>query len=1015
MTKFLMTLLCIGLSVGQLFAQNRTITGSVTDPEGNPLVGATINVAGSSVSVATGAGGTFSIGVPTTAKELLVSFVGYGTKRVSIGSQQNYNVTLTNSTVDLNTVVVTGYSRIKKSEYAGAGSKVTAEQINFVPAASFDQMLQGRAPGLLVTSGSGQPGAASRVQIRGAASITGGNAPLYILDGQPVEEGVFQSLNPADFESIDVLRDAVATAQYGNRGASGVIVVTTKRGKAGKPVLSYAGQVGITEAGEQKFNMMTSEELLRFQEILGQQLPNNLPGWANSKLNPSYATASPAVKAQRGRNLDSLRNINTNWRDVFIQQGSFQNHNLSLSGGSEATRFFLSGSYYKEDGIGLRSDLTRYNLRANIDHKSDKLTIQFNSGIGYTTRNFIESENGIALANPFAAAYLALPYQKLYNDNGTVSTGSGRVGPNAFARVTGTSQLNNQIKATSSTLLNYDITNHFFVGGSAGIDYRQTVNERSIYPGSYAANNTGFPTGPAAGSSTGGGSYGEGYNNFMEYVIRANAGYKNTFAEKHDVFLQVISEYTKDNLRGFNYTGFGINPKLVNTPAGITPGNNTNNLIARVGGFKNERALYAAMALGRYTYKGKYTLNASFRRDGSSQLPIANRFTNFYAVGGIWDVMKEGFAENWNKVSDLRLRVSYGTAANADGFPGGYFSYLPTFGAGSYAGQGTIEPSAPGNANLKWERIATANIGLDYAFFKNRIRGKVDVYNKKGTDVIVSQKIPLETGFGSLDVNAATVGNKGVEVELSADVIRSKDFVWTIGGNFSYNKNEVLNLGQVNEFEQGTEIVRVGLPIGSHYIVKWGGVDAASGKPLYYTKAGKLTDFYSDDDRVADFGTYNAPWIGGFTTNIRFKGFTIDALFSFQQGFQRFNNQDFFQLNHAFALQGFNLRREMLTIWQRPGDVTDIQNPLTQRQFVSKDIQDASFLRFRNLSVSYDLPRSLLGNQKFIGSLRIFGQAQNLYTWTNWTGFDPEDNDNIAAYEYPTPRTYTLGLNVSFK
>lgn len=1010
-----MTLMCIGLAVGQLFAQNRTITGTVTDPEGNALVGATINVSGSSLSTATGSGGTFSINVPSSAKELVVSYVGFSAARLSIGSQQNYRVTLTNASTDLDSVVVTGYNRVKKAQYAGAGSKVTAEQINFVPAASFDQILQGRAPGLLVTSGSGQPGSAARVQIRGAASITGGNAPLYILDGQPVEEGVFQSLNPADFESVDVLRDAVATAQYGNRGASGVIVVTTKRGKAGKPVLSYSGQVGITEAGEQKFNMMTSEELLRFQEILGQQLPNNLPGWANSKLNPSYAAASPAVKAQRDRNLDSLRNINTNWRDVFLQQGNFQSHNLSLSGGSEATRFFLGGSYYKEDGIGLRSDLTRYNLRANIDHKSDKLTIQFNSGIGYTTRNFIESENGIALANPFAAAYLALPYQKLYNDNGTVATGSGRVGPNAFARVTGTSQFNNQIKATSSTSLNYDITNNFFVGGSAGIDYRQTVNERSVFPGSYASNTTGFPTGPAAGSTTGGGNFGQGYNNFMEYVVRANAGYKNTFAEKHEVFLQLISEYTKDNLKGFNYTGYGINPKLLSTPAGITPGNNTNNLIANVGGFKNERALYAAMALGRYTYKGKYTLNASFRRDGSSQLPVANRYTNFYAVGGIWDVMKEGFAENWNKVSDLRLRVSYGTSANADGFPGGYFSYLPTFGAGSYAGIGTVVPTAPGNANLKWERIATANIGLDYALFKNRVRGKVDVYNKKGTDVIVSQKIPLETGFGSLDVNAATVGNKGVEVELALDVLKAKNFVWTVGGNFGYNKNEVLNLGQVNEFEQGTEIVRVGLPIGSHYITKWAGVDAATGKPLYYTKAGKLTDFYSDDDRVAEFGTFNAPWIGGFTTNIRFKGFIIDALFSFQQGFKRFNNQDFFQLNHAFALQGFNLRREMLSMWQKPGDVTDIQNPLTQRQFVSKDIQDASYVRFRNLSVSYDLPRSILGNQKFIGNLRIFGQAQNLYTWTNWTGFDPEDNDNIAAYEYPTPRTYTLGLNVTFK
>ncbi len=1015
MRKFLMMMLCLGLTFSQLFAQDRTLTGKVTDVNGTPLSGATVSVTGSSVRAGTNDQGVFTISVSTDAKEFLVTYIGYTLQRVAIGNNRTFNVKMTNSTVDLNEVVVTGYARYKKNEYAGAGTKVVAEQINFVPAASFDQMLQGRAPGLLVTSGSGQPGAAARVQIRGASSITGGNAPLYVVDGQPVEGAVFQSLNPADFESVDVLRDAVATAQYGNRGSSGVILVTTKRGKSGKAVLRYDGQVGATEAGTQKFNMLTSTELLQFQEILGRQLPNNLPGWANSRLNPSYAAATPAVRGQRDRNLDSFKNINTNWQDVFLRNGTFQSHNLALSGGSEATRFYLSGGYYGEDGIGLRSNLKRYSIRANVDHKSDKLTVGFSTGVGYTQRNFIESENGIALANPFAAAYLALPYQKLFNDNGTVSTGGGRVGPNAFERVNNTSNLNNQIKATSSLTVNYDVARNVFIGGFAGIDYRQTVNERSVFPNTFASNTAGFPAGPPAANQPGGGSYATGFNNFAEYIVRASAGYKNVFAEKHDMSITAISEYTRDNEKGLNYTGFGISPQLLNTPAGITPGNLNNRLIAGVDGFKRLRALYAAMLIGRYTYAGKYTLNASIRRDGSSQLPTATRYTNFYALGGVWDVLKEGFAANWNKISDLRLRVSYGTSANADGFPLNNFSYLATFGNGSYNGQQTIVPNTPGNSSLKWEKIATTNIGVDFSFFRNRLRGSVDVYNKKGSDVIVEQRLPPETGFGSLDVNAATVSNKGVELQLNGDILKSRDFVWTIGGNFGYNHNEVLSLGQVNEFESGTSIVRVGLPIGSHYAVKWGGVDAATGAPLYYTKDGKLTNVFSDGDRVADFGTFNAPLIGGFTSQIRYKGFTIDALLSFQSGFKRFNNQDFFQLNHAFALQGFNLRKEMLTMWQKPGDVTDIQNPLTQRQFVSKDIQDASYLRFRNLTVSYDLPKGIFGGQKVINSIRIFGQAQNLYTWTNWTGFDPEDNNNVAGFEYPAPRTYTFGMSVTFK
>jgi len=224
-----------------------------------------------------------------------------------------------------------------------------------------------------------------------------------------------------------------------------------------------------------------------------------------------------------------------------------------------------------------------------------------------------------------------------------------------------------------------------------------------------------------------------------------------------------------------------------------------------------------------------------------------------------------------------------------------------------------------------------------------------------------------------------------------------------------------MDLGQVNEFEQGTEIVRVGLPIGSHYIVKWAGVDAATGAPLYYKKDGKLTNVYSDDDKVAEFGTYNAPWIGGFNTGLKYKGFSLDALFTFQQGFSRFNNQDFFQLNPAFVLQGFNLRKEMLTMWQEPGDVTNIQSSLYQRQFVSKDIQDASYLRFRTLVLAYNFGGDLLSKAKVFSSARIYLQGQNLYTWTKWTGFDPEDSDNIAQYEYPTPRVFTVGLNLSFK
>jgi TonB-linked SusC/RagA family outer membrane protein len=1017
MRKLFLVVVCQVLLFAGAMAQERTISGRVTDEAGAPVANASVMIKGTKTGTFTRPDGTYSLKVPNSVKELEITSIGFDAQSIAVTEANTaYSVSLKNQASTLDALVVTGYTKVKKSQYAGSATKISRDKINFVPAASFDQILQGKAPGLLVTGGSGQPGSAARVQIRGASSITGGNAPLYIVDGMPVEAGVFQSLNPNDFESVDVLKDAVSTAQYGNRGSNGVIVVTTKKGRAGKTNISYSGQYGITQPGTQKFDMMNSSELLSFQEMLGQKVNNNLPGWLYSRNNPANASLPPATLTRYDFILDSLRAINTDWNDVFQRDGKFQSHDVNLSGGTGNTRYFISTGYYDEDGIGLRSDLTRYTVRTNLDSKTDKLTVSFGASGGYTKRSFIESENGIALANPFAATYLALPYHKLFRDSdGKPDVGSGKVGPNAYDRVFTTTSLSDQVKILSTLNLNYDITNNIYIGGFGGLDFRNTVSERSVYPNTFASNNAGFPTGPPSGSTVGGGSYNNGYTSFLQYIFRANGGYKRVFNKVHDMDVQLISEYTREKQKGFGFTGYGINPKLLNTPVGITPGTTGNALIPAVSGSKTGRALYSAMFLGRYTYDGKYTLNASVRRDYSSQLPDGNRGMTFYAAGVTWNVLRENFAENWRWANELRLRVSYGKSANADGFSFGNFGYLATYGGGTYAGQQTIVPSNAGNPDVDWEKIKTLNIGVDFGVLKNRIFGSLDVYDKTLTDGIITQTLPAESGFGSQSVNAAKVQNRGVELAITGEIIRNKNITWSVGGNLAYNDNEIKSLGQVNEFEQGTEIVRVGLPIGSHYMVKWGGVDAATGSPLYYKKDGTLTNVYSANDNVADFGTYNAPWIGGFNTSVKLYNFIVDALFTFQDGFSRFNNQDFFQLNHAFALQGFNLRQEMLTMWQKPGQVTNIQSPVYQRQFSSKDIQDASFTRFRTLTVAYNFSEKLLAKTKVVSAAKIYFQAQNLYTWTNWVGFDPEDNNNIAAYEYPTPRTFTAGINITFK
>ncbi len=1038
MRKLVLLVLCMALTATQLWAQTRTITGKVTDDKGAPLSGATVSVPNSNIRTATAADGSFSINVPATARSLTVSYVGFADFSAPItGTSTTVDVSLVPSS-DLEGVVVTGYGRTKRSTYSGAAARVDRKAIETVPMASFDQILQGRTPGLLVTSGSGQPGANARVQLRGATSITGGSTPLYVIDGIPVESGVFQSINPNDFESVDVLKDAQAQSLYGSRGAAGVIVATTKKGKAGRTVLSYRGQVGTTTTGTQQFEMMNSAELLQWQEKLGafslQQntaagnptgpnLAAGFPGWDNSRLNPSYSTLTPAQQAQRDRNLDSVRSINTNWKDVFFRTGVFTSHDINLSGGNQNTRYYASVGMYDEEGIALRSDLNRKTFRLNVDHNTGKFTMGMTSSFGYTKRNFIESENSVTLANPFAAVYLALPYQPLFNSTpnryfGNVNVGAGRVGPNAYARIMDRDVNSNQLKANLGLNFNYSITENIYAGAQVGLDFRETNNITITKPRTHTAFVSAFPVGPPASSpndtTLARGSYNENVGRFFQHTTRAFVGYRNTFAQKHALDVNVNTEYLETRQKNFGFTGFGLNDKLPAGPAALTPGTINNQLLSTFTGGNQKEALFSIFGLAKYTYNEKYTLDLTIRNDQYSYLPESNRSQFFYAVGANWNVLKEKFTNNWKNVSSLRVRASWGTSANALNFPLAPGAYYATYAGGSYAGLPTLVPNSPGNADLDWEYTTQTNLGFDFGFFRERLTGQLDLYNKITKDLFIQLNPSQTTGYGVQPLNGGQMRNRGIELGLNYDVIRNRTLTWSVGGNIAYNDNEILSLGTESEFEQGTSIIRVGLPLGSHYVVRWGGVDAATGNPLYYTKDGKLTTVFSDEDAVADFGTFNAPFIGGFNTSVRIKGFELAAFFTFQSGFSRFNNQDFFQLNHAFAFQGFNLRRDMLNMWTTPGQVTDIQSPVTQRQFVSKDIQDASYLRFRNLQASYSIPASVLGKQKFISSVRVYGQAQNLYTWTKWTGFDPEDNNNIASYEYPLPRIYTLGIDVSF-
>lgn len=1025
MRKILCSLLAVLLMLIQIGvqAQERTVSGKVSDATGMPLLGASVTVKGSTLGTSTDAEGSFSLRVPANAKTLTISAVGFASQDLTIGSKSVFDVSLTVEGKGLDEVIITGYGQQKRSQYAGAASKVEAKAINQVPNGSLDQILQGRASGLYVTAGSGQPGAAATVIIRGVGTIGGTTTPLYIMDGIPVQAATFAALTPSDIQSVDVLKDAVATSLYGSRGSNGVIVITTKRGKSGKITYGAKAQVGFSDRTRPKFEMMNSKQRLQYEAEVGAENGITIgPGWYLNRNNPDNAGLPQATLQRYDQILDSLGNTNADWEDIFFRRGRTQEFEVNASGGSDKVAFYSSLNYFKQDGISIRSSLERFSLRNNFDIKGDRLTVAINTTLNYATSSGIESENTTGVTNPFASVYYALPYELPYKDgvlmhpgNSSGPSGSNplvsgdpskpylnydqREGSTALERMLATTRITNEIKAILGANLRYRIVDGLSLVSTLGLDFREVLSQRFIDPNSY----TGTLVAGAQGSLS------EGTSRFLRLFGNAGFNYNKTIAGLHAVDASLLVENTKATSRSFNYVGFGLNPLLPNTPAAITAGSSSG-FIPTVGGGRDLNALQSLIASARYTYDGKYTFNGSFRVDRSSTVPSNNRSISYFAAGATWNVLKESFLQNADFLSELQLRASYGTSASP--FTSS-FGYLSLYGATSYNGVPGNGVAQIGNAEYDWEFANTANIGVDFGFLNSRIRGTVEVYSKATKSLFLTQKLSAFSGAPDLDINAGKMRNRGIEFTVNGDIVANNFVRWSVGGNIGINQNRIMSLGQSNEFETGTSIVRVGLPYGSHYITKWAGVDAATGSPLYYNRDGSITNAYnSSAQAVADFGSYLPKYNGGFNTRVDYNAFYVEAFFSFVGGNKRFNNEDFFNETSSFATSNQSTR--LIDRWRKPGDVTDIQKFGTSRSFSSKDIQDASFVRFRNLNVGYNVPRKFLQQMRIFSAASIYVMGQNLYTWTNWRGFDPEDNNNISTFEYPAQRSFVAGLNLTF-
>lgn len=1023
MRKFTTVLMVFLLSAFQLFAQNKTISGKVTDEKGAGIQGASVTAKGSTKGAVTSADGSFTLSVAQTVKQIIVTHGSFESQTITIPSNGVVNVKMDQRNDEMTGVTVsTGIMDYKKKNYAGAVNKVTEKEIANQPVGSMDQILQGRVPGLLALSSSGQPGTSANIIIRGTGSILGGTSPLYIVDGIQVEEGVFQGINPNDFASMDVLRDAAGTALYGSRGSAGVIVVTTKRGQIGKTKISYSAQFGQKDRPAFTYDMMNSKQTLKMQEDIGAGLKlatdpfamNNLPGWFYSANNPDNAGLSPDELATNKQILDSLGNLNTNWRDVFLRSGAFSNHQLSIQGGNDKARYFSSLGFYNEEGITLRTDMKRVTWRTNIDYKDDKFALKLNTSLGYVRRNFQQSSTGNNLGNPFLVSALNVPYVKAYDDNGKIITGNRATSQkfNAGNTLDLTNldlNYNTQIKVTSNFEASYKVMKNVTAALTAGIDFRETQNTNY---GSRLA----FVRTISATPTTNAGFLTEGSSRNYISTVRPSLSWKNNYKDKHDISLSLVGEYVYNNFKNFSATGYGIDPKLPNTPSAITQGNATNNLFAQVGGSKSEDALLSGLLMANYTYDGKYTFTASYRSDGASKLPVDTRWQDFYSIGFVWEAKSEKFLSKVKFVNSLRLKYSYGSAGNYDNFPTGSYGYLGQWGAGNYAGNPSYSQTVLGNPQLRWEKIFTNNIGIDFELFNSRLFGDINLYDRRTKDLFVQQTLaPSATYFGSLSANKGVLQNKGIEVSLNYQVIKTRNTTVTLYTNFAYNRNRVLDLGGVPNFEQGTELVSVGKPVGTHYEVKWGGVDAATGRPLYYDLAGKLTTVYSADNRVQDFGTWEAPTKGAFGAKLKYKNFDFNVMFTFQEGAYKMNNLEYFLENPVgFAQFGYNQAANM-RFWQKPGDVVNTPSLLHPVNFSSKLIHNASFIRLREVSASYNLPQSSIDKLKYIKGARFFILTNNLYLWTNWIGLDPEAGaTNINLSEFPNPKSITVGVDINF-
>lgn len=982
MTKFrrvFISCLCMLLSFGlSISAQETTVkvSGVITSAEdGLPIIGAAV-IVGPGVGVSADFDGNYSIEV-APGTELTFTSIGFVDAKVTVpqGETFVYDVVLQVESMVLEDAVVIAYGVRKKGTIAGSVSTVKSDKLESVPTAAFDQALQGQVAGLTVLANSGEPSASASITIRGTNSINSGTAPLYILDGVAISASDFNTINPADIESMSVLKDASSTSIYGARAANGVIVITTKRGRdMERPNITYRTQMGVSQLAHGNWDLMNTAERIQYEKEIG---------------------------FTEGKNYDLLSKINVNWLDVVYNEAALlQNHELAVSGANETTNYYISGGYHNQEGIALGSNFERYSLRFNFDHRMSKW-LKMGANTMYNYQNIEQADEGAySLLTPISAARFMLPYWNPYRVDGTMASindGSWKgQGQNPIEWLENNPLTYKKYKTISTLYAEVKPMSNLTLKSQFGLDFSHVTGLSLSYP-SYAPN------------------LGDGYasrnsSDAVNLSITNTANYQFDLEDEHFFTILLGQEGIK-----YHYENFGVatrgqtNDKLTDVGTG-TRATSWNSTAA------SDYSYLSFFGRGEYNFQDRIYADFSVRADGSSRFGKSGRWATFWSSGVMWNLRNEAFAQEYRDwLTTAQVAVSTGTSGNSS-IPN--YEHLALVGGGpDYVGDAGVAPIQPGNPDLGWEKLWTTNLALHLGFW-SRLNVDLELYNKLTTNMLmqVPQSYATSGGFGYKWSNVGGMVNRGAELNISGSIIETNDFIWSANANISYNYNKITELyNGVTEYElanTNTKLV-VGHSIGEFYINRYAGVNPANGDALWHTKDGKLTNQLKDEDKVLIGKSYIAPWQGGFGTSLSWKGLSLSAQFSYVLDRWMINNDRYFdESNGRFA--SYNQSSRLLDRWKEPGDITDIPRHGVYTEFDSRLLENASFLRLKNLMLSYSMPRELLKKSGFIQGVRLYVQGQNLWTLTGFSGLDPESSSNVYQAQYPMSKQYTFGLDITF-